>query len=278
MKRLVGPVALVGLAALTLSLPASGEEGGSLQRAIGKCSEIRLMVDRLRCYDRLARDVNAFEEVVAKACNCGKQEDLPNETLAAAAQAAGGAGNPYAPSAAAQAGTPRGVQRTAAQGPRTAAPGRREDGALREAYGTGKWKQIPRYKDSGEMIAIRLDLTAEREITGQSQKAARPVFTINCSDKGTEVWMETSFTSKGDDTPVTMQYDDDDPFIMRWANTSDGKYMGIWANGEDLIKRLLNVDRLTIGFVPDGASPTSTHYDLRGLALAVKPLREICIW
>lgn len=278
MKRLIVPVLVSGLAALVFALPASGEEGGSLQRAIGKCSEIKLMVDRLRCYDRLARDVNAFEEVVAKACNCGKPDDLPNETLAAASQAVGGGANPYAPNAGSGTAAPRGVQRAAAQGPRTTAPTRREDGALREAYGTGKWKQIPRYKDNGEMIAIRLDLIAEREITGQSQKSARPVLTINCSDKGTEVWMETSFTSKGDDTPVTMQYDDNDPFIMRWANTSDGKYMGIWANGEDLIKRLLNVDRMTIGFVPDGASPTSTYYDLRGLALAVKPLREICVW
>jgi hypothetical protein len=267
----VGPrlPAVVPAAAVPLPAPAPGGRA-SLKDAIIRCGAVKSMLDRVKCYDQLVRDIRDFEEVLTEACPCGAAGET--EAAAKAATAAAAAQRALTTARSSTAARSTDATRTGAQ------TGGVRDVALREGYGTGKWKQIPRYKDNGELIAVRLELVAETDIRGQSQKVARPVMTINCTDKGTEVWMETSFTSAGNATPVTMQFDDDEPYVYSWANTADGKFMGIWQYGEDFAKRAMPYDRFKVTFTPDGGSSTSTWFDIRGLTLAAKPLRQVCIW
>lgn len=275
-------VVLVALAAVFLAPQPSGAQGKgtSLREAIGKCTAVRSMFDRLKCFDQLARDVRDFDEAVAEACAC--KDDAPAATAALpqtpfpAAGTQGSGARPPAGAAArpGTAGSSGASGTSAAAAARGVGPG----GLPRLDTGTGKWKQVPRYRDDGLMIAVKIELIADSEIRGQAQKLMRPILVFNCTDKGTEAWMETSFTGPGDDTPVTMQFDDTEPYILRWANTTDGRYMGIWTFGEELAKKAMDFDRMKITFKPDGASPTSTTFDLRGLTNAAKPLRQLCIW
>ncbi len=277
--RAVVIIAALALAALApASSDAQGTPGkGSLKDAIGRCTAVKSMLDRLKCFDQLARDVRDFDEVVAEACACkGGPADAtaglsqPSLPATGAGVKTGTALRPVLPS----------KQQNKA-GADSADPGKgstKQSVAIRESYGTGKWKQIPRYRDDGLMVAVKIELISESEIRNQSQKVARPVLTINCADIGMSVWMETSFTSAGDDTPVTMQFDDDEPYILRWANTTDGKFMGIWNFGEELTKKAMNYDKMKITFKPDASTTTSTSFDIRGLTTASKPLRQLCTW
>jgi len=273
--RATGILAALAIAALVPADSHAQGKGGSLKEAISRCTAVRSMFDRLKCFDQLARDVRDYDEVVAEACACRPESETAPATASTMQRA---------PVAAVPAKTPSllsprpGAATTADAAGGRAAASRAASQAQREGYGTGKWKQIPRYRDDGLMIAVKIELIAEHDIRGQSQKVARPVMTINCADIGMSVWMETSFTSAGDDTPVTMQFDDEEPYVLRWANTTDGKYMGIWNFGEEFTKKAMEYDRLKITFKPDGANTTSTTFDMRGLLTAAKPLRQLCIW
>lgn len=249
--------------------PTLSGSKGNLKDAVMNCGTVKNMLDRVKCYDQLVRDIRDFDEVLAEACPCGR-EGTQNAALSTTGPKSGtgpqGAKTPA--QRAAEDAAAKAQQQSKAQ----------KDTFGREGYGTGKWKQIPRYKDNGELIAVRIELVAEADIRGQSQKVHRPTMTINCMDKGTEAWMETSFTSSGNATLVTMQYDDEEPFVFAWANTTDGKYMGIWQYAEDFAKKSMPYDKLKITFTPDGATSTTTWFDIRGLTLAAKPLRQLCIW
>lgn len=270
---------LIGVLALfALASPAQAQGKGDLKSALAKCSPVRDVIERLKCYDKLARDVREYDEIVAETCNCSKKDD----GVAALSPLA-----PVAPSS-----TPvPGAARRAGQSATAAAPKnetaaqaeerqrRTQTAGLREAFGAGKWKAFPLYKDSGELISHRIELIAEKDISGsQSQKATRPVYVINCSDQGTEVWMETSFTSAGDNTAVTSKLDDEEPTVRGWANHSSGRFMGIWKNGEPMLLQMMGHDRLEISFTPKDARPTTTWFDIRGLSFAIKPIRNLCIW
>jgi hypothetical protein len=267
----IGPrlASVAPAAAPAAALPARGAGKGNLKDAVLTCGAVKNMLDRVKCYDQLVRDIRDFDEVLSEACPCGREG---TQTAALGTGPARSAAGPQAAKTPAQRAAEEAALKAQQQ---SKAP---KDTMGREGFGTGKWKQIPRYKDNGELIAVRIELVAEADIRGQSQKVHRPTMTINCMDKGTEVWMETSFTSAGNATLVTMQYDDEEPFVFSWANTADGKYMGIWAYGEDFAKKSMPYDKLKITFTPDGANSTSTWFDMRGLTLAAKPLRQLCIW
>jgi type VI secretion system protein VasI len=218
------------LACLAVLLPAAS--GGAqapdpVHQRLADCAAVTSLLDRLRCFDQMARDSR-------------EKRDL----------------QPAAPPAA------------AGPGP---AP----------AEGTSRWRRSERRNDDGKVVSMKLEADGETDIAGSARRG-RPVLSISCSEDGMQIWVDAPAPRPNQQSLVNLQMGREKALTQRWAYTADGRFLGLWKEGDETARRMLGQPRLRLSFgsadrPPADASP-GYRFDLQGYETAVAPLRQLCVW
>jgi type VI secretion system protein VasI len=80
-----------------------------------------------------------------------------------------------------------------------------------------------------------------------------------------------------DGATVTLRFDKEKATKYQTSKSTNGEAL-FYGQSVSLIKKMLPHSTMLFEFVPFNSSPAMTTFDLRGLAEAVKPLKEICKW
>jgi type VI secretion system protein VasI len=144
-----------------------------------------------------------------------------------------------------------------------------------------KWrvnKETSRIDDSTNVI---ISLDADSPISGWPRKTQTPLLILRCKERKTEAYVVTNMSPQveygTDGATVTLRFDKEKATKYQTSKSTDGEAL-FFSQSVGLIKKMLQHTTLLFEFVPFNSSPTMTTFDLRGLAEAVKPLREICKW
>lgn len=144
-----------------------------------------------------------------------------------------------------------------------------------------KWlvnKEISPIDDSTNVI---LSLRADSSISGWPRKTYTPLLILRCKEKETEAYIATGMPPQveygTDGATVTLRFDRETAKKYQTFKSTDGEAL-FFSESVRLIKKMLGHTTLLFEFVPFNSAPAMTTFDLRGLADAVKPLKEACKW
>lgn len=245
---------------LALAGPAGAQDRGaagdrSLGSALQDCAAIKPLFDRLRCYDRLARDVDAFQTDLSAAC--GDAGGLPALEAAGAAPARSGTAG------SAGSGSGGGLQVV-------------RDAQVAGVHLTPNWK-VDEVRDAdGRPVEVRLSTAARTPLVEGSRP---PTFNILCRERSTMMWLETGIAGSGDTTAVRLAHPGGGTQTLALGNTANGLAMGLWGGAEEALKPMLSQSAMTASFQPAGAD-TMVHveFDLTGFDDAIEVIRLQCGW
>lgn len=79
---------------------------------------------------------------------------------------------------------------------------------------------------------------------------------------------------------VTYRFDDDDAKTKGFQESTDNLALGLWSGSAAIpfAKSMLGKNRMIVRFTPFGMSPVEYSFDLEGVDLAIKKVREQCNW
>jgi type VI secretion system protein VasI len=79
---------------------------------------------------------------------------------------------------------------------------------------------------------------------------------------------------------VTYRIDDEEARDEAFEASTDNSALGLWSGGRAIpfLKDLLDKDQIIVRFTPFNMSPVEATFNIRGIADAIKPLREACSW
>ena len=144
-----------------------------------------------------------------------------------------------------------------------------------------KWRvkrETSRIDDSTNVI---VSLDADFSISGWPRKTYTPSLILRCKEKRTEAYIVTGMSPQveygTDGATVTLRFDKEKATKYHTSKSTDGEAL-FFGQSVGLIKNMLGHTTLLFEFVPFNSSPAMTTFDLRGLADAVKPLKETCKW
>ncbi len=147
-----------------------------------------------------------------------------------------------------------------------------------------KWKVQKQASAIDDSTNVFLSLDADSSISGWPLKTYTPSMILRCKENKTQAYIVTGMAPQAeygsDATTVTLRLDDDKAVQLRTARSTTGDMLFFDAGGPSigLIKKMLQRSALLFQFVPFHSTPVMTTFDLRGLAEAIKPLRENCRW
>jgi len=144
-----------------------------------------------------------------------------------------------------------------------------------------KWqvtKETSRIDDSSN-VTIRV--AADSSISGWPRKTVTPSLVFRCKERKTEAYIVTGMSPQveygTDGATVTLRFDKEKATKYQTSKSTDGEAL-FFGQSVGLIKKMVQHTTLLFEFVPFNSSPAITTFDLRGLADALKPLRETCKW
>ncbi|MFC3230912.1 hypothetical protein ACFOGJ_26945 [Marinibaculum pumilum] len=274
MRYLVSSGRAAGLGALLVTMPlaalaqerqADPAPDQSLGAAVLECAEIKPLFDRLRCYDRLARDVDTFDAVVRETCGTSATGRLEDPALE-------------------EARLQQSVQGAVAalrQGQLGAAPPQqlevRRNVKVEGIDLTPNWTVDEVRDGQGVLVEVRLSTVASNALT---EGGAKPSFNILCRQRNTLAWFETGLSGGGGTTPVSLVFGGDaEPMAVTLDNTQNGKAIGVWNKAETILQPLLDKKAMSVRFTPEGADkPVAADFNLNGFENAIEVIRLQCGW
>jgi len=147
-----------------------------------------------------------------------------------------------------------------------------------------KWKVQKEASAIDDSTNVFLSLDADSSISGWPLKTYTPLMILRCKENKTQAYIVTGMAPQAeygsDGTTITLRLDDDKAMQLRTSRSTTGDMLFFDASGPsiELIKKMLQRSTLLFQFVPFHSTPVMTTFDLRGLAEAIKPLRENCRW
>jgi len=144
-----------------------------------------------------------------------------------------------------------------------------------------KWhvKRETSRMDDGTNVIVSLE--AASAISGWPRKTYTPSLILRCKEKRTEAYIVTGMSPQveygTDGATVTLRFDKEKATKYHTSKSTNGEAL-FFGQSVGLIKNMLRHTILLFEFVPFNSSPVMTTFDLRGLADAIKPLRETCKW
>ena len=146
---------------------------------------------------------------------------------------------------------------------------------------TSKWevrKETSRIDDSTN---VTISLDADSSISGWPGKTHTPSLVLRCKERKTDAYIITGMPPQVEygtnGASVTIRFDKEKATKYQTSKSTDGEAL-FFGQSVGLIKNMLQHTTLLFEFVPFNSSPAMTTFDLRGLAEAVKPLKETCKW
>ena len=144
-----------------------------------------------------------------------------------------------------------------------------------------KWrvnKETSRIDDSKNVI---ISLDADSSISGWPRKTHTPSLILRCKERKTEAYIATGMSPQvehgTDGATVTLRFDKEKATKYQTSKSTDSEAL-FFGQSVGLIKKMIQHTTLLFQFIPFNSSPVMTTFDLRGLAEAVKPLKETCKW
>lgn len=144
-----------------------------------------------------------------------------------------------------------------------------------------KWrvnKETSRIDDSTNVI---ISLSADSSISGWPRKTTTPSLILRCKERKTEAYIVTGMSPQVEygigEATVTLRFDKEKATKYKTSKSTDGEAL-FFGQSVGLIKKMLQHTTMLFEFVPFNSSPAMTNFDLRGLAEAVRPLKDTCRW
>lgn len=126
---------------------------------------------------------------------------------------------------------------------------------------------------------ITFDLAADEDIDVW-RKRVRPVLTVRCTAKETEVFVLTQSAASIEPTgqhTVQMSFDDGDPVAEMWEHSTD--HDALFApEGMALKRQIAGARRMSFTFTPFNASPSIVHFSVAGFDAQLKSASKTCGW
>jgi type VI secretion system VasI family protein len=235
------------LVALVLATAPAAQEGTppappDLRDRIAACAAVSPTMTRLACYDTVATGIG-----------------LGHLLSGAAATAPAGAPAPAPP--------PKAAPESAVAPP---------------PESIGKW-QLSRRKnplDDSETVVLRLAADSGRSTRGETISMV-----ARCMSNQTELYVvwndylgDDSHNVYDDWKRVTVRIGEEKANEQHWSISTDttATFAPAWAG--NLLKRMLEADRMILQTVPYNENPVTATFDIRGLRAALGPLAETCGW
>ncbi len=155
----------------------------------------------------------------------------------------------------------------------------RNPGESRLAPTTGKWITLNTISKVNDRPTISIVLPAEDQPNDGLPVYAKPRLILSCENGETDAFVVTrrllSLSSDGLD--VLFGVDDGPSRREIWQVSSDGRRI-FQPRPIPWIKQLLTASRLDVKIIIYGTDSLSYRFDLKGVDLAVQPLRKLCGW
>ncbi|WP_417260673.1 hypothetical protein [Celeribacter sp.] len=151
-----------------------------------------------------------------------------------------------------------------------------------ESAGSGAWRVRTETNPIDDTQTVTLTLAAE---TGTSRSGAPVTFIARCKSNTTEayvVWSDFLGDDSGDVHSewkrVTVRIGTEQARVERWgvSTARDATFVPGWAG--NLLKELLDEDRLVLQTIPYGENPNTAIFDVSGLRVVLDELAQTCNW
>jgi Type VI secretion system VasI, EvfG, VC_A0118 len=141
---------------------------------------------------------------------------------------------------------------------------------------TAQW--IERHQ-SGWARSTVFELVADRDALVWN-KRVRPVLTIRCFPKVTEVFVVThsaaSFERNSGEHTVQVKLDDNPEMTENWEDSADHEAL-FAPNGAAMARQLAEAHSLSFRFTPFNASPALVHFSVNGPDSVLQSARAKCV-
>ena len=125
----------------------------------------------------------------------------------------------------------------------------------------------PNYRSRAAGAGVALELAADSEVDVW-RKRVRPVLTVRCSGKVTEVFVVTHSPASIEDNTrlhrVTVGFDGGEAMVARWEHSVDHDAL-FASDGDEMARQIASARTMSFTFTPFNAPDTSVHFSVAGL-------------
>ena len=152
-----------------------------------------------------------------------------------------------------------------------------------ETRAAGKWVVSEDKSSFDDSRTVVISMESEEPIRGQFGPPGPAVLHLRCMENTTVayLWLNDLFLSDLQGYGVVdYRIDDRKASSIRTEGSTDNKALGLWSGTRSIpfIKEMMDGKRIAFRATPFNESPVEFTFDLTGLDVAVKPLREACAW
>ena len=145
-----------------------------------------------------------------------------------------------------------------------------------------KWKVSKRSSLDDDSSSITISLNADISIFGRPAVMNTASLALRCKERRPAVYVATGMSPQNykygpDGGVVTIRFDKGNATIQHVLESTDDKEIRL-EKGAGLINKMIQHKSMVLTFSPFNSSPAMATFDLRGLAEAVKPLKDTCQW
>jgi len=159
-----------------------------------------------------------------------------------------------------------------------AAPVAVESKVPQDSPATQKWMSSRNPRKAGFGANVVFELAADGDVEVW-RKRVRPVLTVRCASRATEVFVVTDAPAAIEDNSnrhtIKMSFDGRDPIEQKWEHSID--HDALFApDGRAMIRRIAGAKELSFTFAPFNAPPATVSFSVEGLSAQHKAAVRMC--
>ena len=141
----------------------------------------------------------------------------------------------------------------------------------------GLWRVSTSISDIDDSTNVILILKSEGGVFSRGKKI-QPTLFIRCAENRTQIYVDWDVYLGLDETTMLHRLDSEKAKTTLWDISTDTK--AVFFSGSEVrwAKELMNHEKLLLKITPYNETPIKATFNLHGLAYAIKPLRESCVW
>ena len=143
---------------------------------------------------------------------------------------------------------------------------------------TPKWAASRNPRKAGYGASMVFELAADSDVEVW-RKRIRPVLTVRCAARATEVFVVTESPATIEDNSnrhtIKMSFDGREPLEQKWEHSID--HDALFApDGRAMIRRIAGARQLSFSFAPFNAPPATVVFHVEGFAAQHKAAARTC--
>lgn len=143
--------------------------------------------------------------------------------------------------------------------------------------GKGAWNIRTERSPIDDSMNVYLSVQSQ-ELVRSGYYTVRPSLQVRCKENKTEIYINWDLYLGLDSTMQLTRFDDLKASEDFWSISTSSKAVFAPGSHIDFLKKTMKHNKLLVQITPYGESPVMATFDIRGLAEAIKPLREACHW